>query len=288
MGLLGIPLSTGTAMIATIAIGIAVDDTVHNMVTYNRQLNEHHDERTAVVRTMTIQFRPIVFVSMALASGFVVLAFSRFVPTVHLGLLSAFVMIAAMVSELVLSPILMASTRLVTVWDMLLVRMEAELVRRAALFEGLSRWEARKVVLTGILQSFAPGEYAIRRGEHGRDLYMVVAGRLVVIDSDLDGNERVLAIVEPGGVFGETGMVSDGYRTFSARAETDTEVLQLDFDALDRLRKRFPYTAAKVFRSLVRILGERLQDTTSAMLYLSSAAAPQVGSLDVTPRDSSS
>ena len=288
MGLLGIPLSTGTAMIATIAIGIAVDDTVHNMVTYSRQLNEHHDERTAVVRTMTIQFRPIVFVSMALASGFAVLAFSRFVPTVHLGLLSAFVMIAAMVSELVLSPILMASTRLVTVWDMLLVRMEAELVRRAPLFDGLSRWEARKVVLTGIIQSLAPGEYAIRRGEHGRDLYMVVAGRLVVIDSDLDGNERVLAIVDPGGVFGETGMVSDGYRTFSARAETDTEVLQLDFDALDRLRKRFPYTAAKVFRNLARILGERLQDTTSAMLYLSSAAAPQVASLDVTPPDSSS
>ena len=120
MGLFDIPLSTGTAMVATIAIGIAVDDTVHNMVTYSRQLNEHADERTAVIKTMLIQFRPIVFVSMALASGFAVLAFSRFVPTVYLGLLSAFVMIAAMISELVLSPILMASTRLVTVWDMLL------------------------------------------------------------------------------------------------------------------------------------------------------------------------
>ena len=288
MGLLDIPLSTGTAMIATIAIGIAVDDTVHNMVTYSRQLNEHHDERTAVVRTMAIQFRPIVFVSMALASGFAVLAFSRFVPTIHLGLLSAFVMIAAMVSELVLSPILMASTRLVTVWDMILIRMNRELVRRAPLFEGLSRWEARKVVLTGMLQSFAPGEYAIRRGEQGHDLYMVVAGRLVVIDSDLDGNERVLSIVEPGGVFGETGMVSDGYRTFSARAESATEVLRLDFEALDRLRKRFPFTAAKVFRNLARILAERLQDTTTAMLYLSSGAAQSAASLEITPRDSSS
>ncbi len=270
MGLLDIPLSTGTAMVATIAIGIAVDDTVHNMVTYSRQLKEHADERTAVIRTMAIQFRPIVFVSMALASGFVVLAFSRFVPTVHLGLLSAFVMIAAMISELVLSPILMASTRLVTVWDMLLIRMNRDLVEKAPLFEGLSRWEARKVVLTGMLQSLAPGQYAIRRGEHGRDLYMVVAGRMVVVDHDLDGQERMLAIVDPGGVFGETGMVSDGYRAFSARAETSAEVLQLDFHALERLRRRFPFTAAKVFRNLARVLGERLQDTTSAMLYLTS------------------
>ena len=192
-------------------------------------------------------------------------------PTVHLGLLSAFVMVAAMISELVLSPSLMASTRLVTVWDMLLVRMNPDVVRKGPLFEGLSRWEARKVVLTGMLQSLAPGDYAIRRGEHGRDLYMVVAGRMVVVDHDLDGQERMLAIVDPGGVFGETGMVSDGYQAFSARAETQTEVLQLDFDALERLRKRFPFTAAKVFRNLARVLGERLQDTTAAMLFVTSA-----------------
>ncbi len=276
MGLLGIPLSTGTAMVATIAIGIAVDDTVHNMMTYSRQLNEHRDERAAVLHTLFIQFRPIVFVSMALACGFSVLVFSRFVPTAHLGFLSAFVMIVAMISELVLTPILLTSTRLVTVWDLMLIRMNPDLVRRAPLFAGLSRWEARKVVLTGMLQSLAPGEYAIRRGEQGQHLYMVVSGRLLVVDSDLDGQERTLAIVDAGGVFGETGMIADGYRTFSARADAASEILQLDFNALERLRKRFPYTAAKVFRNLARILGERLQDTTTAMMYLSSAGVPEV------------
>jgi CRP-like cAMP-binding protein len=224
-----------------------------------------------LLHTLFIQFRPIVFVSVALACGFIMLVFSRFVPTVQLGFLSAFVMIAAMVSELVLSPILLASTRLITVWDLLLVRMNADLVKRAPLFEGLSRWEARKVVLTGMLRSLDPGDYAMRRGDHGRQLYMVVAGRLLVVDQDLDGHERTLAIVDPGGVFGETGMAADGYRTFSARAETPAEILQLDFDALERLRRRFPFTAAKVFRNLARILGERLQDTTTAMMFLTSA-----------------
>jgi predicted RND superfamily exporter protein len=281
MGLLGIPLSTGTALVATIAIGIAVDDTVHNMMTYSRQLNEHRDERTAVLHTLFIQFRPIVFVSTALACGFIVLVFSRFVPTVQLAFLSAFVMIVAMISELVLSPILLASTRLVTAWDLMLIRMNPDLVKRAPLFEGLSRWEARKVVVTGMLRSLGPGEYAIRRGDQGRQLYMVVSGRLLVVDSDLDGHERTLAIVDAGGVFGETGMVADGYRTFSARAESPAEILQLDFDSLERLRKRFPFTAAKVFRNLARILGERLQDTTTAMMFLSSPGA--ASDLDTMP-----
>jgi hypothetical protein len=271
MGLLDIPLSTGTAMVATVAIGIAVDDTVHNMVTYSRQLNEHHDQRIAVIRTMAIQGRPIVFISLALAAGFGVLAFSQFVPTVHLAFLSAFVMIAAMVSELVLAPILMSSTQLVTLWNMVLLKMNPELVRRAPLFSGLSQWEARKVVLLGMLRLLVPGEYAIRRGEQGRELYMVVTGRLVVTDREMDGTERTLAIMEPGGVFGETGVVADAYRTFSARAEVPSEVLRLDFDAFERLRKRFPYTAAKVFRNLAAILSERLQDTTTAMLYLTGA-----------------
>lgn len=266
-------------MVATVAIGIAVDDTVHNMVTYSRQLNEHHDQRIAVIRTMAIQGRPIVFVSLALAAGFGVLTFSQFVPTVHLAFLSAFVMIAAMVAELVLAPILMSSTQLVTLWNMVLLKMNPELVRRAPLFDGLSRWEARKVVLMGMLQPLAGGEYAVRRGQHGRELYMVVTGRLVISECEVDGTERTLAIVEPGGVFGETGVVGDAYRTFSARAEVPSEVLRLDFAAFERLRKRFPYTAAKVFRNLAKILSERLQDTTTAMLYLSSASdAPVVRS----------
>ena len=271
MGLLGIPLSTGTAMVATVAIGIAVDDTVHNMVTYSRQLNLHHDQRIAVIRTLAIQGRPIVFVSMALAAGFGVLAFSQFVPTVHLAIVSAFVMIAAMFSELVLAPILMSSTQLVTLWNMVLLKMNPELVRTAPLLEGLSQWEARKLVLMGDLREVPPGEYAIRRGEQGRELYMVVTGRVVVTDHDMEGAERTLAIVEPGGVFGETGILADGYRMSSARAEISSEVLRLDFDDFERLRKRFPYTAAKVFRNLAKLLGQRLQDTTTAMLYLSSA-----------------
>jgi CRP-like cAMP-binding protein len=93
---------------------------------------------------------------------------------------------------------------------------------------------------------------------------------VVVIDLEPDGSERTLAIVGPGGIFGEMGVVDDSHHTVSARAEAASEVLRLDFDAFERLRKRFPYTAAKVFRNLARILSECLQDTTTALLYLSS------------------
>ena len=266
MGLLGIPLNTGTALVATVAIGIAVDDTVHHMITYARQLNIHHDQRVAMVETLRIEARPIVYVSLALAGGFLILGFSSFVPTRYFGALSAFVMVVAMVAELVLAPILMQSTRLVTLWDMLLLKLKRDLGTTVPLFRGLSRWEARKVVLMGLMQSFPAGERVIGKGQAGTQMYVVISGRLRVFDVGTDGIERTLANLDVGAVFGEMALFTGGVRTAHVIAEEPVELFRLDFQAVERLRKRFPFTGAKVFRNLAGILSERLQERTIAFV----------------------
>ena len=48
--------------------------------------------------------------------------------------------------------------------------------------------------------------------------------------------------------------------------------------ALERIRKRFPYTSAKLFRNLKRILSGRLRQTTTALM---SEVAPQAGSPEI-------
>src|SRR5256885_3790069 len=55
MGALGVPLNTGTAMVATIAIGIAVDDTVHFVDAFRRHFAQGGDARTAVLLTLRSQ-----------------------------------------------------------------------------------------------------------------------------------------------------------------------------------------------------------------------------------------
>lgn len=264
MGLLGIPLNTGTALIATIAIGIAVDDTVHHMVRYSRELNEHHDQTAAMFNTMKAQGQPILYISLALAGGFLILVFSNFVPTFYFGVLSAVVMLVAAGTELVITPILMHSTRLVTLWDMILLKMSPELVRTAPLFQSLSRWEARKVVLLGRLQALAAGERLIRRGETGTELYMVVTGRVRVVAHGPDGAAQPLAVLGPGQVFGEMGPLEGVPRSADVVAEEAAEVLALDYAALERIRRRFPFTGAKLFLNLARILSGRLRAMTQA------------------------
>jgi hydrophobe/amphiphile efflux-3 (HAE3) family protein len=266
MGLAGVPLNTATAMIATIAVGIAVDDTVHHMVTYSRQLNEHHDQRVAMLNTMKSQGQPIIYVSLALAAGFFVSYVSPLVPAAQFGLFAALTMLVAMVCELMLTPILMYSVRLVTLWDLVLLKMHPEVVRAAPLLAGLSRWEARKVVLLGRLRSLDPGQLAIRKGDPGSEMYLLVSGRARVYDTQADGTERTLAVFGPGATFGEMALLTHETRSANVVAEMPSEILVLDFQALERIRMRFPYTGAKVFRNLAHMLSDRLRHVTADLV----------------------
>lgn len=272
MGLLGIPLNTGTALIATIAIGIAVDDTVHHMVTYSRQLREHHDQTVAMFNTMRSQGRPIIYVSVALAAGFVVLVFSNFVPTWYFGVLSAFVMLVAMVGEMVLTPILMQAARLVTLWDLIALKLGRDF-RTLPLFRDFSLWEIRKIVVLGALHEYTAGQYILRMGERGTEMYMIIAGGVRVTTPGPDGSDQTVGRLKPGMVFGEVGAVAGGPRMANVIAEEPTEVLRLDWPVLERVRLRFPYTGAKLFRNVARVLAERLSGGRPPVVGAASAGS---------------
>jgi len=60
--------------------------------------------------------------------------------------------------------------------------------------------------------------------------------------------------------------MNENVRTAYVAAETDADVLRLDLAALERIRRRFPFTAVKLFRNLARVLAERLRRTTDALV----------------------
>ncbi len=262
MGLFDIPLNTATAVVAAVAIGITVDDTVHHMVVYNRELNVHNDQKIAMANTLRSQAPPIIYVSLALAAGFFTLMAGTLRSFFYIGLLSGVVMLLAMATELLLTPLLMSSTRLVTLWNILQLKMSRDLVHTSPLLHGLSRWEARKVVLLGGLRSLAPGEFIIRKGEVGDNLFMLVSGRARVFDVDSQHHEHTLGTLTPGAVFGEMAILSDGIRSANVVAESNVEVLRLSRAALESVRRRFPFTAAKLYRNIAIVLSDRLRERT--------------------------
>ncbi len=105
MAVLGIDLSTGTAMIASAVIGIVVDDTIHYLTDYRR--NYRGDARDAVRRTTNGVGVPLLINNVALVLGFWVGCFGSFKPTIYFSLLTGLTMITALVCDLFVTPALL-------------------------------------------------------------------------------------------------------------------------------------------------------------------------------------
>lgn len=104
MGIAGIPLDTGTALIAAIAMGIAVDDTIHFLSEYkSKRKRGMHRSKALRVATL-IKGRAIISSSIILCIGFGVLILSRFVPIIHFGFLCSVIMITAIIGDFVVLP----------------------------------------------------------------------------------------------------------------------------------------------------------------------------------------
>ncbi|UTF50689.1 efflux RND transporter permease subunit [Desulfomicrobium sp. ZS1] len=109
MGLLGIPLNTSTALISVVALGIAVDDTIHFLTEYNRKRAENLPMREALQQSILDKGTAICASSLILVIGFGVLLFSSFVPTMSFGGLSAVIMITALIGDMIVLPAAMLS-----------------------------------------------------------------------------------------------------------------------------------------------------------------------------------
>ncbi len=107
MGLLSIPLDAATSTVAGMALGIAVDDTIHFLTRFRRELNVTGDYRRALTQTARTVGQAIVFTSVILLAGFSVLLLGSFKGTVYMGLLVGLTMLFALVGDLVLLPALL-------------------------------------------------------------------------------------------------------------------------------------------------------------------------------------
>ncbi len=270
MGWLGIYLNLGTSLIAAIALGIAVDSTIHYMARFNLELRGETDQAAALVRTVRTVGVPIVYTTIALFFGFLTFGFSSFVPIQNFGILAGVTMVTSLGANLVLLPALLSTTKIITLWDLLGVKLGDAPAATIPLFAGLRPAQARIAVLMGDLRHFAPGEIVVRRGEIGEEMYVIIAGRADVFAGEGAGRQRINEL-KRGDVFGEMGLVRHAERTADVVASGDVDVLALDEHFLRRIKNRYPRIASQVFLNLTRLLSDHLQRTTERYVAARSA-----------------
>ncbi|MCL6259997.1 MMPL family transporter [Aquiflexum sp. TKW24L] len=111
MFVLGIELKLTTAIIFTVAFGIAVDDTIHFMAKLKMELNKGKSWLYAIKRTYLETGKAIILTTLVLVLGFSVLTLSEFGVTYYSGLLIGMSLVFALVSDLVLLPVMLIFLR---------------------------------------------------------------------------------------------------------------------------------------------------------------------------------
>ena len=107
----GIPVSMTTAMMLSVVLGIAVDDTVHYVWRFRRELRLCGDYHEAALRTHASVGRACVFTTVVIAGGFWILTLSQFLPTAYFGGLVGFTMLGTLAADLLVLPALLQSLK---------------------------------------------------------------------------------------------------------------------------------------------------------------------------------
>jgi CRP-like cAMP-binding protein len=118
----------------------------------------------------------------------------------------------------------------------------------------------------------AGGEYLMRRGEPGGDLYLIESGGLEVVDNR-SSPEVVISTVGPGALVGEMAFLDEMPRTADVRASDVTTCRMWDGVALRRELDNDPVLGSAVYRVLAELVTGRAREITAAGL-----AAPRRGS----------
>ncbi len=106
-GWMGVPVSLFTMLVGNIAIGLAVDDTIHFIHNFKKYFDRYHDVEKAVCLTFLSAGRAIIITSVVLSSGFFIFMFSIMSHLKAFGALAGSAILLALVSNMIVSPAIM-------------------------------------------------------------------------------------------------------------------------------------------------------------------------------------
>ncbi len=259
MSLLDIPLNPGTAMVAVIAVGIAIDGSIHLLARYNELCRRTSDYVEAVHQSVKEEATPLIASSLALAFGFGILLLSNFSVVAQFGALAAATMLFSIFANLLITPILMTRIRLVGLYQIIAMKVDKSVLDKTPLFKDMNDYQRKKAVLISELNEFKYNELLVEQDTTGRDMFLILSGTAEVIRRDGE-NSRTLAQLEAGQIFGEIGYIRETNRTADVRATSDVTALRFDYDRMQKDLKYFPNIVAKLNFNISYILGERLAD----------------------------
>ncbi len=263
LGITGIPLNLTTSIIAPMALGVAIDDTIHYFLRFSAEAKRLADEEKGTVAVLHSVGKPAIFSTLSLVAGFLVLCFSDLTSYQQVGGLGGFTLGFGLLVEVTLTPALCSGLRIVTLWDTLGLDLGEDPQEAIPLFKGLSKPQCRIVAQMASLRDMPEGTPLAHIGDNEREMYVIVDG-VVRVWKPGDGGPIELNRCGRGEVVGEVGLFH-GERSANMDVASKARLLRFTPNTLRRLSRQRPRIAAVLLRNLNEILAQRLSRSTDRL-----------------------
>jgi CRP/FNR family transcriptional regulator, cyclic AMP receptor protein len=141
------------------------------------------------------------------------------------------------------------------------------ILRETSLLRSVPTEDLKAVAAASRLRSFRRGQVVFTRSDPGDSVIVVVSGQVKVTVRSADGGELTLAIVHPGGMLGELGVVDGGARSADAETLEECQLLLIPRDVIRDICARVPSAAQALTNSIAATL-RRLTDATADLVFL--------------------
>jgi CRP/FNR family cyclic AMP-dependent transcriptional regulator len=133
--------------------------------------------------------------------------------------------------------------------------VDAEYLRNVELFQNLPEEDLTELAGKTDLRDLRRGDVLFAEGDEPTELFVVVDGRIAMVNRSIDGRESVVALMEKGDLFGEMPLFDRQNRSTDARALDSSRVLAIPYAPLRQLYETHPDQLWQV----VRLLAGRLR-----------------------------
>ncbi len=146
-----------------------------------------------------------------------------------------------------------------------------KVVEKIPFFRGLSFNQIRQVLQAGQLKSYQEGNVLCYNGDKSREIFILLAGELVVKDDDVE-----LARIKPVEIVGEMGMITNEPRCASIEVVADATLMVIGKMQFDVLLKNDIDMAVKIYKNMIDSLSQKLRDNNIQLTKTLLEADPQI------------
>lgn len=139
--------------------------------------------------------------------------------------------------------------------------VSTEILEGVELFEQLAPGELERIAAAAERRKVRRGDVLFGQGDESTDLYVVLGGRIAIVNRFVDGRETVVALMEEGDLFGEMPLFDDQTRSAGARSLEGSEVVVIPYEPLRALYEERP----RLLWQVVGLLARRLRATDEAL-----------------------